>query len=242
MEIAQHCQERDAFVAIDYDAQNRRYLTCSPYAHPDDILDQVEHIAQGVYAGLVTAYVAAAPYLEPVVSGLACVHGVIYGCATLALQLATQAGLQLPAEARQAFAIADEVTACIEGSVIDCAQLGARGARTAGVVIPGEDAVEIVEQVQQCRNGDFHACIRLGFSAAEAAGVPVDLGAGEVIDIQECLEGDETACIALAQRVAKVANFPLAGVPQGVENAQQCANGDAEACAELGRALVEAAR
>jgi hypothetical protein len=27
MEIAQHCQERDAFVAIDYDAQNRRYLT-----------------------------------------------------------------------------------------------------------------------------------------------------------------------------------------------------------------------
>jgi hypothetical protein len=242
MGIAQHCAARDAFVAVAYDAESHRYLTCAPYSHPDDILDQAEHIARGVYQGLVTAYVAAAPYLEAAVSATACLNGVIYGCATLALQLAEEAGLQLPGEAAQAIDIAEEVTSCLEGNAIDCAQLGARGARAAGVTIPGVDVGTVAEQAQQCSDGDFRACIRLGLSAANAAGVPVDVGSDDVLDIQACLEGDDEACMSLAQRVAPRTDFPLGGVAQGAEHAQQCASGDAEACTELGRALAEAAR
>ena len=241
MGIAQHCRARDAFVAIAYDANARRYLTCSPYSRPDDVLDQAEHIARGVYEGLVTAYVAAAPYLGPIVSGVACVNGVIYACATLALDVAGET-VQLPPEATQALAIANEVTACIEGNFIDCAQLGARGARSAGVTIPGEEAVKVFQDAQQCRNGDFRACVRLGFAAADAAGVPVDVGASDVADIQSCLEGDDEACMSLANRAARAANFPLGGVTQGAENAQRCAAGDANACTQLGRSLAEAAR
>ena len=55
MGIAPHCAEQDAFVAIDYDTESRCYLTCSPHAHPDDVMDQVEHLVQGVYEGLATA-------------------------------------------------------------------------------------------------------------------------------------------------------------------------------------------
>jgi hypothetical protein len=241
MGIGKHCEDRDAFVAVAYDADGR-YLTCAPYSHPDDILEQAEHIARGVSEGLVTAYVAAAPYLEPAISGIACLNGVVYGCATLALQLADQAGLELPGEAAQAIEIAEEVTACIEGSAIDCAQLGARGARAAGVTIPGEDAVHVAEDAQQCGDGDFRACIRLGLTAANAAGAPVDLGSGDELDIQGCLEGDEEACLSLAQRVAQRVDFPLDGVTQGAENARQCASGDPEACTALGRALAAAAR
>jgi hypothetical protein len=250
MGIAQHCADRDAFVTVAYNPNdnNHRYLTCAPYSHPDDILDQAEHIINGVYEGLVTAYVAAAPYLEATVSAYACLDGVLYSCATLALQLADQAGLHLQGEAAQALDIAEDVTSCIEGGAIDCAKLGARGARAAGVTIPGEDVAHVAELVQQCRNGDFRSCLHLGLTVAEAAGAPVDLGSGEVLDLQACLEGDDAACLSLAGRVVQRVDLgtttavPLAGVTQGVENAQLCAALNTEACIALGRALAEAAR
>ena len=238
MGIEQYCAAHDAFVGTDYDA-NRRFLKCAPKAHPDDAFEQMEHIARGIAQGLTTAYVAAAPFVTPVVAGLGCINGVLYACGTLVLELAGQAGLQLPAEAAQALDIANDVKDCAEGAVVACAQLGVRGARAAGVQIPGVDIAKVTEDSTKCRNGEFAACVRLGLTAAKAAGVPVGLGDSDVASAQECLTGNSDACLEVGQRVAKAAGLPLGDVPQGAANARKCASGDTTACIDLGKAVVK---
>ena len=236
MGIQQYCQARDAFPATAYDG-NRRYLKCAPYSRPDDAVEQMEHIARGVAQGLTDAYVAAAPFVAPVVAGVACIYGVLYACGTLALELADQAGLGLPPEAAEAVTIVKQVNACVDGGVLDCAKLGARGARAAGLEIPGKDLARVVEDARKCGNGEFAACIRLGLTAADAAGVPVGLGTADVTDAQDCLARDSNACAALGKRAAQAVGIPLAGVTQGVTNARDCNNGDRNACIALGQAL-----
>ena len=169
MGIQQYCRAHDAFPAPAYDG-NRRYLKCAPYSHPDGAIEQIEHIARGVAQGLTDAYVAAAPFVTPVVAAVGCIYGVVYACATLALDLADQAGLGLPPEAAEAVTIVKQVNACVDGGVLDCAQLGARGTRAAGLKIPGEDVARVAEDARKCGNGEFAACIRLGLTAADAAG------------------------------------------------------------------------
>ena len=236
MGIQQYCRAHDAFVGVAYDG-NRRYLKCAPRSHPDSAIEQIEHIARGVAQGLADAFTAAAPFVTPVVAGLGCINGVIYACATLALELADRAGLRLPPEAAEAVTIVKQVNACVEGGVVDCAQLGARGARALDVEIPGKDAVQVVEDTRRCGNGEFAACVRLGLKAADAAGVPVGLGTADVTNAQDCLAGDSNACAELGTRAAQAVGIPLGGVTQGVTNARKCSNGDRNACIALGQAL-----
>jgi Alpha-L-arabinofuranosidase B (ABFB) domain len=236
MGIEQYCRARDAFPGVAYDG-NRRYLKCAPYSHPDSAVEQIEHIARGVAQGLTDAYVAAAPFVTPVVAGLGCINGVVYACGTLALEFADQAGLRLPPEATEAATIVKQVNACVEGAVVDCGQLGARGARALSLKIPGEDVAQVVEDGRKCGNGEFAACVRLGLKAADAAGVPVGLGTADVTNAQDCLANDSNACADLGRRAAQAVGIPLGGVTQGVTNAHKCGNGDRNACIALGHAL-----
>jgi hypothetical protein len=236
MGIEQYCRARDAFPGVAYDG-NRRYLKCAPYSHPDSAVEQIEHIARGVAQGLTDAYVAAAPFVTPVVAGLGCINGVVYACGTLALEFADQAGLRLPPEATEAATIVKQVNACAEGAVVDCGQLGARGARALNLKIPGEDVAQVVEDGRKCGNGEFAACVRLGLKAADAAGVPVGLGTADVTNAQDCLANDSNACAELGKRAAQAVGIPLGGVTQGVTNARNCGNGDRNACIALGHAL-----
>ena len=236
MGIEQYCRARGAFPAAAYDG-NRRYLKCAPFSHPDSAIEQIEHIARGVAQGLTDAWVAAAPFVTPVVAGLGCINGVVYACATLALDLADQAGLRLPPEAAEAATIAKHVTACVEGAVVDCGQLGARGARALNLQIPGKDVAQAIEDARKCGSGEFAACVHLGLTAADAAGVPVGLGTADVTSAQDCLAGDSNACADLGKRAAQAVGIPLGAVTQGVTNARKCGNGDRNACIALGQAL-----
>jgi hypothetical protein len=248
MGIEPYCRAHDAFVAVQYEPNNYhpRYFKCAANWHESTLLEEIDHLVRGIGQGLATAYTAAAPYFGPVVSAYACVQGVIFACATLALDLADRAGLQLPREAADAVQIASHVTKCVDGNIASCAQLGVRGARAAGITIPGEDAIRVAEDVRKCANQDFAACARLGLTAADAAGVPIGLGPASVADIQDCLNDAGQACLALGRDAAQAAGFPLGGVTQGVENARRCVNGppaggDTAACLALGKALVGSA-
>jgi hypothetical protein len=239
MGIEQYCRAHDAFVAVGNEGiqGNRRYVKCAARSHPDSAIEQIEHIARGVAQGLADAFTAAAPFVTPVVAGLGCINGVLYACATLALEVADRAGLRLPPEAAEATNIVKQVNGCVEGGVLDCAQLGARGARALDLDIPGKDAAQVVEDTRKCGNGEFAACVRLGLKAADAAGVPVGLGTADVTNAQDCLAGDTNACAELGKRAAQAVGIPLGGVTQGVTNARNCNNGDRNACIALAKAL-----
>jgi hypothetical protein len=249
MGIEPYCRAHDAFTAVEYGGGdgNSKYLKCAPYSHPDDALDQIEHIGRGVYEGLVTAYVAAAPYLGPLVSGAACANGVIYACAALALDIANLAGASPPGIAADAVDLASDASKCIGGDIATCAALGIRGAKAAGVTIPGVDVGKIAEDARQCAGGDFAACVRLGVTAADAGGVPIPAGLGnsDIIRVQDCLNAKSDACLALgkeaAQAAARATGFPLNGVLNGIDNAKKCSAGDVTACTTLGKALVGSA-
>jgi hypothetical protein len=246
MGIEQFCRDHQAFVTPALDSAGRRsHFKCAGYATEETFLEELEHLVRGIGQGLETATVAAAPYFGLVVSAVACGKGVIFACAALATDAAALAGLQLPAEAGEAAAIAAQVMNCVDGNIVDCAQLGARGARVAGVTIPGVDVARVTEDAQRCANGAFAACMRLGLMAADAAGVPVGLAPSDVADARDCLTGDSQACLGLgrsaAQAAAKAAGFPLNGVAQGLDNARRCERGESNACIELGKALVGSA-
>src|SRR5262249_52232889 len=116
MGVEQFCRDSNAFVAEEFDSAGRRSgFKCAPLANPAGFFDEVEHLVRCIGQGLITAYTAAAPFLGPVVSGVACVNGAIFACAALALDLADRAGLQLPGEAGDAVQIAGQVTKCVDG-------------------------------------------------------------------------------------------------------------------------------
>jgi hypothetical protein len=245
MGITAYCTRLDAYPATAYlpDPPGGRYLKCAPVSHPDDAAEQIDHIVRGVEQGLSDAYVAAAPFLGAVTSGLACVNGVIYACAALELDIVGLAtGTPVAGVTADALQSATQVEKCVDGNIAACAQIGGRGARLVGVNIPGKDAAQVANDAQQCANQDFAACARLGQTAGDAGGVPVGLGPIEASNAPACLNGDTQACASLGREAAKTAGFPLGGVAQGADNAQKCAGGDTTACVALGTALAQAVR
>jgi hypothetical protein len=242
MGIEQSCRARDAFVAEEYDSRGAfSHYICSANWHESTFFEELEHLVRGIGQGLATAYQAAAPYFGLVVSGVACVKGVLYACATLALDIADLVGAPAAGVAGDAIHAAAQMEKCIDGNLAACAAIGGRGARLAGVNIPGKDPGQIADDAKKCDAGDFAACARLGQAAGDAAGVPVGMAAGNAAKADDCLNGNDAACAALGREAAQQADVPLGGVPQGAENAAKCRMNDNQACIQLGKALVEAA-
>ena len=242
MGIEQFCTDRDAYVVVEYDTAGRRsHFKCQANSHDLTFSEELERLVTGIGQGLATAYTAAAPFLGPVASGVACVNGVIYACAALALDILDQAGVPLTGVAADAVQIATQTPQCVNGNIAACAQIGARGARLAGVNIPGADAAKVAEDAQKCKTNDFAACVRLGRAAGNAAGVPVGLAPPALADAEDCLGGNNQACAALGREAAR-AGIPLGGLAEGAGNtAQMCAAGNSNACIQLGKMLAEAA-
>lgn len=238
MGINQYCAAHDSFVAVGYDRdQTYRYLVCAPYSHPDSIGDQFVHIGKGLGEGIADAFVAAVPFVGPVISGLACVYGQVYACAVLALEISDAAGVPIAGVAGEAVAIAADVPKCTDGDLVSCAKIGMRGAKVAGLTIPGKDAAQVSDDARSCDNGDFAACMRLGKAASDAGGVPAGLGRGSFVDAQDCLAGNNQACATLGREAAS-AQAPMGGVPDGQQNLQSCSGGNADDCARLGKSLA----
>jgi hypothetical protein len=246
MGINQYCANHDSFVAVGYENDgNSRYLVCSPLSHPDSVGDQFVHLVNGIGQGLGDAFVAAVPFVGPVVAGVGCMYGQVYACAVLALEISDAAGAPLAGVAGEAFAIAAEVPKCTDGDVVSCAKLGAHGATAAGLTIPGKDAAQVASDAQLCDNGDFGACMRLGKAASDAGGVPQGLGKGNFVNAQDCLSGpglgytsgENPACTALGKE-ATDAHISMGGVPDGAVSMQSCASGNVGECSHLGRSLA----
>jgi hypothetical protein len=242
MGITAYCDARDANVTVGYPPQSEsdRFLQCSSRAHPDDVVDQFVHIWKGIGQGLRDAAIATIVYSPQIVQGYACLDGVVFACASLAVDLAVRADV-LPPEMRDAVDLAVDATNCVDGDVVSCAKLGAAGARAVGIGIPGEDAGQVALLTQQCANEDYGACVRLGEKAAAAAGVPVEQINQAARNAQDCYAGDVDACIALGRQAAK-AGIPVGGVVDGADNMRQCSVGSLTDCQQLGQALAAVPR
>ncbi|MEO8062895.1 MAG: hypothetical protein ABI821_09110 [Pseudomonadota bacterium] len=238
MGITAYCDRQDAGVGIGYPPQREwpRYLQCNSRSHPEDVIEQAEHIATGVAEGLKDAAVATVVYSPEILQGAACVNGAAFACASLAVSLAARA-IELPPEIKDAVDLATDASGCVNGDVVSCARLGAAGARAAGVAIPGEEAGQIAGLAQACVNEDYGACLRLGEKAAMAAGVPLQQVNQAAKNAQDCYSGDVDACIALGRQAAK-AGIPVGGVADGADNMRQCSYGSLADCQQLGQALA----
>ena len=238
MGIAEHCNRQDAYVTVGYPPQRElpRYLQCTSRSHPDNVVEQAEHIATAVGQGLRDAAIATVVYSPEIVQGTSCMSGVAFACATLAVTLAARA-IDLPPEIQDAVDLATDASGCVNGDVVSCARLGAAGARAVGVPIPGEEAGQIALLAQQCLDEDYAACLRLGERAAMAAGVPMGQINQAAKNARECYEGNVDACIALGRQAAK-AGIPVGGVADGADNIQQCSYGSLADCQQLGQAIA----
>ncbi len=242
MGITAHCDRQDAFVSVGYppQAESPRYLQCSSRAHPDDVVEQAEHIASGVAEGLKDAAIATVVYSPEIIQGTACINGVVFACAALAADLSARAGA-VPPDLGDAVDLAMDATHCVGGDVVSCARLGAAGARAAGITVPGENAGEIALLAERCAREDFAACLRLGEKAAMAAGVPLDQAGTTATLARDCYGGDIDACLALGRRAAK-AGIPVGGVDDGAETMRMCGLGSIPDCQRLGQVLAEVPR
>jgi len=171
--LTSYCKAHGSFVAEDLNTKTgKRALICSPINKKDTPGEQVEHIARGVEQGLQDAFVAASPFLGPASEGLACVNGVIYACAALALDIAEHAsGNQVPGVGADVLAITRQAQDCAGGDLGACAQIGLRGAARAGLNIPGKDPAKVAAAAQKCNANDQAACAELGEDAVDAAGL-----------------------------------------------------------------------
>lgn len=242
MGIAEHCNRQDAYVTVGYppQAESPRFLQCTSRSHPENVVEQFEHIARGVGEGLRDAAIATVVYSPEIVQGAACMNGVAFACASLAVSIAARA-IELPPEIADAVDLATDASGCVNGDIVSCAKLGAAGARAVGVPIPGEDAGQVALLAQQCLDEDYAACLRLGEKAAMAAGVPMGQINQAAKSAQDCYAGDVDACIALGHQAAK-AGIPVGGVADGADNMQQCSHGSIADCQELGRAIAAVPR
>jgi hypothetical protein len=238
MGIFDHCARQDAYLTVGYppQAESPRYLQCTSRSHPENVVEQFQHIAKGVAEGLRDAAIATVVYSPEIVQGAGCVSGVAFACASLAVDLAARA-IDLPPEIAIAIDLARLASGCVDGDIVSCAKLGAYGARAAGVPIPGEDAGQIALMTQQCINGDYGACLRLGEKAAMAAGVPVTAINQAAKNAQDCYSGDVDACIRLGKQAAQ-AGIPVGGVADGAANMRQCSYGSLADCQQLGQAIA----
>jgi hypothetical protein len=242
MGITAYCDRQGAGIGIGYppQAESPRYLQCQSRAHSEDVIEQAEHIIRGVAEGLKDAAVATIVYSPEIVQGAACMNGVVFACASLAVDLAARA-IELPPEIKDAVDLATDASGCVNGDVVSCAKLGAAGARAVGIGIPGEEAGQIAALIQACANEDYGACLRLGEKAAMAAGVPLQQINQAALNAQDCYAGGVDACIALGRQAAK-AGIPVGGVADGAANMQQCSYGSLADCQQLGQALAAVPR
>jgi len=243
--ITAYCTSKGGGITIGYppQAESPRFLQCTPGSSGDDgVLDQFVHIWTGIGEGLADAAVVTLVYSPVIIQGYACLSGVLFACASLAVDLAVQADA-LPPEWADAIDLATDATDCVGGDIVSCAKLGAAGARAAGVGIPGEDAGQVALLVQQCADEDYAACVRLGERAAAAAGVPVARINQAAKDAQDCYSGDLDACMALG-RLAARAGIPVGGIVDGADNLRRCSEnpGDVAACLQLGEGIAAVQR
>jgi hypothetical protein len=238
MGITAYCDAKNAYVTVGYPPQSEsnRFLQCTERTGSNDVVDQFVHIWTGIGEGLRDAAVATIVYSPLIIQGYACLDGVVFACASLAVDIGSRV-VELPPEIGDAVDLVAEASSCVNGDVVSCAKLGAAGARAAGVEIPGEDAGHIALLTQQCLNEDYAACLRLGERAAMAAGVPVGQIQQAAKNAQDCYEGNVDACIALGRQAAK-AGIPVGGVADGADNMQQCSFGSLPDCQQLGQAIA----
>ena len=249
MGITAHCDRvaadrghgESGFVGAAYSNDgSRRYFQCALRSNPEDVTEQFVHIAAGVGEGLEDAAMATVVYAPEIIQGSACLTGVAFACASLAIDLAARA-VPIPAEVSDAADLVGDALNCLDEDVVSCAKLGAAGARAAGFDIPGDDAGEVALLAQQCADDEYGACVRLGEKAAMAAGVPVDQIEEEAKDVNDCYAGDADACIALG-RAAANARIPVGGIADGAARVQQCSVGSRVDCQQLGEALAAVPR
>jgi hypothetical protein len=231
--IKAYCKSQDSFVGVGYQPQGYlpRFLVCSKIGHSDDLMDQAQHIAKGVGQGLVTATVVTIAYAPEIVQGYGCVQGVVFACATLAVDLGTRA-VELPPELQDAVDLANDATRCVNEDVVACVRLGAAAARAVDIPIPGSAAGEVASLTIACAKEDYAACLRLGEKAAMAAGIPLDKITGITQNAQDCAAGVVAACIALSSQ-ALPPGSPVADAQEVAALSQACANKDYGACQRL---------
>jgi hypothetical protein len=241
MGITAHCDHQNAAVGTVWNnQQKRRYLQCTDRYHADKLVEQADHIFRGVAEGVKDAAIASIVYSPEIFQGYACLDGVAFACASLAVDISVRTEV-LPPEVQQATELAIYAADCVDGDVVSCAKLGAAGARAVGVGIPGEDAGQVALLTQQCVNEDYSACVRLGEKAAMAAGLPVDEINKAAANTQNCYDGDVDACIALGRQAAKL-GIPVGGIADGAANVRQCSEGSLADCQELGQKLANVPR
>jgi len=238
MGITAYCNAKNAYVSVGYPPQSEsnRFLQCTARSGSNGIVDQFVHIWTGIGEGLGEAAVATIVYSPEIIQGYACLDGVVFACASLAVDIGARV-VELPPEIADAVDLVTDASSCVNGDVVSCARLGAAGARAVGIPIPGEDAGQIALLTQQCLNEDYAACLRLGEKAAMAAGVPMGQIKQAAQNAQNCYEGDVDACIALGRQAAK-AGIPVGGVVDGADNMRQCSVGSLTDCQQLGQAIA----
>jgi hypothetical protein len=238
MGITAYCESKNAYVATGYPpgSETDRFLQCRERSGSNDVVDQFVRIWTGIGQGLGEAAVATIVFSPEIGQGLACLDGVVFACATLAVDLGARA-VELPPEIADAVDLVTDASSCVNGDIVSCARLGAAGARAAGIPIPGEDAGQVALLTQQCLNEDYAACLRLGEKAAMAAGVPMGQIKQAAKNAQDCYAGDVDACIALGRQAAK-AGIPVGGIADGADNMRQCSVGSLTDCQQLGQAIA----
>jgi hypothetical protein len=247
--IEQFCRDQDALVVVAYDDRGRNsHFACSPRHRRLSVTEQADLLVHGIGEGIADGFVAAAPYLGVAISGVACVKGVLFACATLAVDMVSRAGV-LPPEAADGMKLAEKMLKCADGDVAACADAAAKAVKGSagqlGVKLPDVEPGKNHHDAEKCADGDFAACARLGAAAAKVAGVPPGMsppGSNDVANAADCLNNKPDACRALGHEAAHLPGFPLKGIVQGDALAAACRRGDASACAQLGRALALAAR
>jgi hypothetical protein len=239
--ITQHCAGEQGHVVFGYPRQSEMpFLTCGKNAPDEGIIEQYEEIARAIESTVVTVFVAIAPMLGPAVEITACSSGVIFACATLAVDVAAQvAGTE--GVASDVLDLSNSAASCADGDILACVKLGTKGASATGVDIPGEDLARAGVDGQACADGDFGACLRLGEQAADAAGVKVDVAKQAAQEADACLDGDFGACTSLGQHAAQL-GVPIGGVAHAGDNLNACKMGDVVACTQLGQALAAVPR
>jgi hypothetical protein len=239
--ITQHCAEEQAHVVNGYPPQSEiPFLTCGRNAPNEGIIEQYEEIAKAIESAVVTVFVGIAPMLGPAVEISACSSGVIFACATLAVDVAAQvAGTE--GVASDVLDLSNSAAGCADGDILACVKLGTKGTSAAGVDIPGEDLVRAGQDGQACADGDFAACLRLGEQAADAAGVQADVVKQAAQEADACLDGNFDACTSLGQHAAQL-GVPVGGVANASANLNACKQGDVVACTQLGQALAAVPR
>ncbi|MDQ6740526.1 MAG: hypothetical protein M3021_09240 [Actinomycetota bacterium] len=246
----QNCGTQNAHVAGGNDQPWLCISNFNPADHPGSIFEQLTDLTTAIGRELYAATISAMPYVGAGLAAVGCVTGAIFACASLALDVITFAGGQLPDVAPEAIRFATQLSTCVDGNIAACAQAAVGGAKAAGVgiptlVIPGVDPGRLLEDTTRCANEEFAACLRLGLSAADAAGVKVPSGV-RVDDARACANGDFAACTRFGVSAADAVGLRPPGGPDAgdiirVYDCLSAVDTMNQACVSLGKSAAKAA-